>query len=62
MWLVVLPLSVDVLGVCQVYQCGALHAILVPVRDMEGEVIINDHSHTVSLQSLEETLILAVTV
>lgn len=62
MRLVVLPLPVDVLGVCQVDQCGALHAILLPVRDMEGEVVINDHSHAVSLRSLKQPLVLAVTV
>lgn len=49
MRLIVLPFSVDVLGVSKVEEGGSLHAVLLPVGYMKGEVIIHQDTQTMPL-------------
>ena len=60
--LVVLALSVDVLSVRDVEEGGAVQLVAVPVRGVEGEVVVDEDARTVSEVIEERALILPVAI
>ena len=63
MWLVVLPLPVDILSVGQVDEGGPVELVLAPVRDVEGKIVVNEDAQTMAMViACSVALVLAVTI
>ncbi len=61
MWFTVLPLAVDVLAVGDVDEGVAVDAVLFPMRDVKGEVVVDEDAQSVSLTlRVHLSLVLAV--
>jgi hypothetical protein len=61
--LVVVPLTVHIFSVCEVEEGGPLESVAVPMRGMEGEIVIEEDAWSVALAlGVERSLIFAVTV
>lgn len=63
MWLVVFPLAVDVLSMGEVDEGGSVEFVLPPVRDVEGEVVVDEDAQAMAdVIRCGWALVLAVTV
>ena len=61
-WFIFAPLSVHIFAVGEVDEGGAVEFVAMPVRDMEGEIVVNEDANSLSLFVADRTLVLAVTV
>ena len=60
---VIFPLSVDVLAVRDIDEGKSIYFILAPVRDVKGEIVVDEDAQSVSLlEAVDLPLVFAVTV